>query len=116
VIVALSPNTKLAVKNAKKADDPIVDPPPVDDIDILPGPFVIDIPVPAVSVDDTGANPVLPMRSCPFVGGVDEVSKPDVPEYKNEFEDRPPTVRDDVIDTVEESDKVTDPVEEEALI
>jgi hypothetical protein len=47
---------------------------------ILPGPFVIVTPVPAVSVDDVGAKPVLPMRSCPSVGDGVVVISPDVPE------------------------------------
>jgi hypothetical protein len=52
---------------------------------IEPGLFVILIAVPEFSAADTGAPPVDPIRSWPFVGALVVVSNPPVPLYTNEF-------------------------------
>lgn len=84
---------------------------PVEEIEILPAPLMMLIPLPAVSVPTPGAAPVSPIRSCPFVGGEVVASKPDVPEYKNAFVANPPTVREVVTVTEEGSDTVIAPVD-----
>lgn len=54
------PKTRSAERVAKNVDAPKLD---VDEIVIPPGELVTLIPVPGVSVDNTGAVPVLPIRS-----------------------------------------------------
>lgn len=84
---------------------------------IVPAPFVtvIWLVVPAM-VDNTGANPVRPIKSCPFVGEAVEVSNPAVPLYMNALVVKPLTVRELVIVTLLGRDKVTAPVDEETVI
>ena len=60
---------------------------------IEPAPFVIVIPEPCVNAAATGAAPVDPIKSCPFVGAAVVVSKPPVPEYKNELAVNPVSVK-----------------------
>jgi hypothetical protein len=82
---------------------------------IEPVPFAIPIPVPDVNVADTGAAPVLPIRSCPFNGAV-VVSNPAVPLYKNALAVSPEIVREEEIVTEFGSETVIAPVEEDTEI
>jgi hypothetical protein len=42
-----------------------------------PAPFVMEMAVPAVRLATTGASPVEPIRSCPFVNAADSTMDPD---------------------------------------
>ncbi len=85
-------------------------------MEMVPAPFVTLIAEPAMRDALTGATPVEPIRSCPFVGGEVDVIRPPVPLYKNALVVRPETVNDDVIVTAEGNEIVIAPVGEDTTI
>lgn len=84
---------------------------PVFDKVIDPAPLATLIPVPADSAAATGALPVDPIKSCPFVGAAVVVRMPDAPLYKNELAVKPLTVKLEAIVTADGNENVTLPVE-----
>ena len=110
VMAPVEPDTERPVEPAENEVTPVLA------TVIAPAPFVIEIPVPAVKAAETGAAPVDPIRSCPFVGAAVVVNRPAVPEYKNELAVCPDTVKLVVMVTAAGKLKVTAPVEAEAVI
>ena len=72
---------------------------------IEPAAFVMLIPVPAVNVAATGADPVEPINNWPFVGAVVVFRRPATPEYKKLLAVKPETVK--LVVTVAEPGNVT---------
>ena len=82
VLVATEPETPFAVVTETEVTVP--EPEPVDAMVTDPAPLEIVMPVPAVSVEFTNAEP-LPIRSCPLLGtgtrSVIEVTPPPPPPF-----------------------------------